>query len=456
VGTRDHERSVAVVEDEEPPSKGGGFILGKLQLYCQYLSMNGIQINKDTRLEPKVYLLPEGITIDSNNVTLDGQGATIVGTAKTGSGINVSGRKNIVIKNLRIMNYYRGVSIKKSKEIEISHCTITSTAEIPANTLFLDIWKPFVDSYGGAIFLMEVTNANIHDNDLQHQMNGILSYQCKELEVLRNNANYCSGFGFHLFETCNSTFAGNYADYCCRYYLNEAGSHLGADATGFLIVFKSCNNIFKNNYARLGGDGFFLAGLTPDGIDVGCNNNLFQENDASYSPNNAFEGVFSKGNIYQGNKANHSNYGFWLGFSSDYTLKDNQIYNNRQAGIAVENGVRFQVLNNDIQNNTHGILIWTRFYDFLKKVPDINPTSSDWLIERNKLLQNKKAIRIAANQNHGIRSLDEEHSAILPNNYIIQNNEIRGNVIGIELEKVKDTQLDQNLLDNLVANFDER
>src|SRR5574341_259421 len=418
--------------------------------------MNGLRINRDTQLEPKVYLLPEGITIDSDNVTLDGQGATILGTDKTGQGISVSGRKNIFIKNLRILNYYHGISIKKSKGIEICNCTITSTAEIQSNTLFLDIWKPATDSYGGGIFFVFLTDAKIHDNDLQHQMNGILSYQCKGLHANNNVASYCSGFGFHLFGTCDSTFTDNYADFCCRYYLSEAGSHLGADSAGFLIVFKSCNNIFRKNYARLGGDGFFIAGLTPDGIDVGCNNNVFQEKHASYSPNNAFEGVFSKGNTYQGNKANHSNYGFWLGFSSDSIIRDNQIYNNRQAGIAVENGIHFKVLDNDIQNNTHGILIWTRLYDVLKKVPNINPTSSDWLIERNKLIQNKKAIRIAADQNHGIRPLDGEKSSVPPSNHVIQNNEIRDNMIGIELEKAKDTKMNQNILNNLIANVDEK
>jgi parallel beta-helix repeat protein len=420
--------------------------------------MDGLTINKDTKLEPKVYLLPEGITIDSDNVVLDGHGATIMGTDKAASqGIKVSGRKNITIKNLRILNYYHGISIQKSTGVEICDCTITLTTEIQSNTLFLDVWKPAADSYGGAIFLKQVTDAKIHDNDLQHQMNGILGYQCKRLNVANNLANYCSGFGFHLFETSDSTYANNYADYCCRYYLSESGSHLGADAAGFLIVYKSCNNIFRKNYARLGGDGFFLAGLTPDGIDVGCNNNLFQENDASYSPNNAFEGVFSKGNIYQNNKANHSNYGFWLGFSSDCTLKDNQIYNNRQAGIAVENGIDFKVLNNDIQNNDHGILIWTRSYDFLKSVPDMNATSRDWLIERNRLIQNKKAIRIAANQDHGVRGLNEESQlSIPPNNHIIKNNEIRNNGIGIELENVKDTQTDQNILENSGYNFSEK
>ena len=419
--------------------------------------MDGFTIIKDEQLEPRVYVLPEGITIDSDDVTLNGNGATIIGTNKADSqGVRASGRKNITIKNLRILNYYHGISVQKSTGIEISNCTITLTTEIQSNTLFLDIWKPAADSYGGAIFLEQVTEADIHDNDLQHQMNGLLSYQCRKLKVTNNLANYCSGFGFHLFETSESAYTNNYADYCCRYYLSNTGSHLGADATGFLIIYKSCNNIFRRNYARLGGDGFFLAGLTPDGIDVGCNNNLFEENDASYSPNNAFEGVFSKGNIYRRNKANHSSYGFWLGFSSDCTLQDNQIYNNRQAGIAVENGVNFSVLNNDIQNNTHGILIWTRSYDFLKSVPGMNPTSRDWLIEKNKLIQNKKAIRIAADQDHGVRKLGGEESSVAPHHHTIRNNEIRSNNIGVELDHVQDTLMDQNKLDNLLDDLDEK
>jgi hypothetical protein len=82
----------------------------------------------------------------------------------------------------------------------------------------------------------------------------------------------------------------------------------------------------------------------------------------------------------------------------------------------------------------------------------MNVTSSDWLIQRNKLIQNKKAIRIAANQNHGIRSLDVEKASILLNNHVIRNNEIRENNIGIELEQVKDIQRHENIMDNLIAN----
>ena len=417
--------------------------------------MNGLQITQSTKLEPQVYVLPEGITVEADNVILDGNGATIIGndTAKS-QGIRVKGRKNVVVRNVRILNYYHGISIRTSTGIEIRDCTISKTDEIPSNSLFLDIWKHSSDAYGAGIFLEQVIDARIHGNDLQHQMNGILSYGCKRLDIANNNASYCSGFGFHLFETCDSMYADNYADYCCRYYAGESSSHLGADAAGFLIVHGSCNNTFRKNFARLGGDGFFLAGLTPDGIDVGCNHNLFEENDASYSPNNAFEGVFSKGNIYRRNKANSSNYGFWLGFSSDCTLDDNQIHNNRQAGIAVENGTGFNVSGNDIRDNAHGMLLWNRSYEFLKSVPNMNPTSSDWLIERNKLIQNRKGIRIAANQDHGVRRLSEQ--GLAPHHHVIQNNEIRDNVIGIELENVKDTQMNQNTTKNLVAEVEER
>ena len=36
--------------------------------------------------------------------------------------------------------------------------------------------------------------------------------------------------------------------------------------------------------------------------------------------------------------------------------------------------------------------------------------------------------------------LHEEKSPVLPQNHIIQNNEIRDNIIGVELEQVKDTR----------------
>src|SRR5262245_55067949 len=102
------------------------------------MTMDELTIRNDTQLEPRLYSLPEGIIIDADNVTLDGNGATIMGTDKTASeGIKIAGRKNIIVKNLRVLNYYHGIAVKQSAEIEISDCTITLTTEIQSNTLFL-------------------------------------------------------------------------------------------------------------------------------------------------------------------------------------------------------------------------------------------------------------------------------------------------------------------------------
>ena len=56
--------------------------------------MNELRITTDTQLEPRPYILPGGITIDLDNITLDGNGATIMGVDKTNSqGINFWAKK---------------------------------------------------------------------------------------------------------------------------------------------------------------------------------------------------------------------------------------------------------------------------------------------------------------------------------------------------------------------------
>ena len=69
---------------------------------------------------------------------------------------------------------------------------------------------------------------------------------------------------------------------------------------------------------------------------------------------------------------------------------------------------------------------------------------------------NRKAIRIAANQDHGIRELFQAKASVLPHDHMIQHNQIHGNMIGVELENVKGTQINENVLDNLLVNIDEK
>jgi parallel beta-helix repeat protein len=393
---------------------------------------DGMVITEDTVFQQGAYYLPNGIVIADANITLDGNGSLIIGKKRNGNGVTVKGYDGVTIKNLKLRDFYHGIYAQKCSDLTISDCQITSTNEVAPNTVFLDIWLPAEKPYGSGIFLWEVAKSDIVNNDLQHQMNGLLTYHCKALTVKGNVANYCSAFGIHLFGTSGSKFEENFADFCCRYQpRGDRVGHMGADSTGFLIVSGSSKNIFRRNNARMGGDGFFMAGLNPRFEHLDCEDNLFEENDASYSPNIGFESTFCKGNVFRGNYANHCNYGFWLGFSQGGVIENNQMAFNAQAGIAVENGFGFSVKHNTFQDNGHGILLWSKQIPAFEKAVPKNNTSYDWLIEENNFNHNGKAIRIAADQDHGIRPYQGKTPQ--PHSHTIRKNTIDDNRIGVEL-----------------------
>jgi parallel beta-helix repeat protein len=420
---------------------------------------DGMIINSASRLEPGVYFLPNGLTIAADGVTLEGNGATLIGVHRQGIGITVDGHADVTVRNVSLRDYYHGIAVRNAKNVTLAQNRITSTAEIDANTIFLDIWRDVADAYGGAILLDHVEDAAVLDNDLQHQMNGLLTYHCRRLNVRRNNASFNSGFGIHLYDTSESVFEENCADYCCRWEPRDkpvprigagAAGHMGADATGFLIVYNSCRNVFRRNFARLGGDGFFLAGRSAKGESVGCNDNLFEENDGSLSPNIAFEATFSARNVFRNNWADRCNFGFWLGFSSDFMLEGNRMVHNRQAGIAVENGARFAVRGNDFQrNHVAGILLWSKYVqEWFEALPD-NRTVHHWRIEGNKFLGNGTAIAIRADQEHGIRPMPGEtcgRPEIRPHDHEIRGNDIQDNRVGIHLRGTDRTNIEQNTI----------
>ncbi len=417
-------------------------------------------IRESCRLAEGTHILPHGITIGAPEITVDGAGAHIVGVGRQGSGVRLEGMGGVAVRRLHLMGFEHGIHASDAANLTIEDCEITATAEVPANTIFLDIWRGPDNPYGGAILLDRVQDSRVAGCSLQHQQNGLLTYRCRRLSVANNNASYNSGFGFHLWDTCDSLFEANCADYCCRFEPREGGrhfGHMGADAAGFLAVLGSSRNTFRRNAARLGGDGFFLAGLSPDGVPCGCDDNLFEENDGSLSPNIAFEATFCRGNVFRNNYADRSNYGFWLGYSWDATLSGNRMVMNRQAGIAVENGCGFIVEGNTMQGNGHGVLVWTGHLRRFAELYPANLTSHSWRIEGNTITRNGKGIRIAADQDHGIRparyaSGDEPSDASVtrPRDHTITDNDIQDNRVGIELTRCDRVMIERNVLNRNV------
>ena len=105
---------------------------------------------------------------------------------------------------------------------------------------------------------------------------------------------------------------------------------------------------------RYSGDGLFIRANNRHS----SNGNDVAKNDGSFSPNNAFEAVFSEGNIFEDNTADYSNYGFWFGYSRNTVVRNNRVRSNRLDGIAIEHGRNNTIEGNGIVSNRTGIRLW--------------------------------------------------------------------------------------------------
>ena len=418
--------------------------------------LDGQEIDHDVTLEPGAYLLPHGLRVTRPGVRLLGNGATLIGAGE-GAGVSITGQDGVSVEGLNLIGYHHGLAARDLAGLFVSGLRVRGTTEVAANTTFLDIWRPAGEAYGAAVLLDGARQSRLEGNDLQHNQNGLLSYACRELRVTQNEAGYNSGWGFHLNDTTGSLFEGNHADGCCRFEPRPGGphyGHVGADAAGFLIVNGSSRNVFRRNSARLGGDGFFLAGLSPDLTARGCDQNLFEDNDASLSPNIGFEATFSSGNVFRNNVASRGNYGFWLGFSRHTLVEGNRAHQNRMAGVAAGNAAELDVRGNDFQAGLHGVLLWTHpAREFLTLFPDLE-TLHDVRITRNTFLRNHTALRVVADRDHGLRPLEPPPvTATIPRRVTATGNTIQDNRIGLDLSRLLEGRFEGNTLrGNVEAN----
>lgn len=404
---------------------------------------DGMQVSADVTLASGTYLLKGGIDVAADGVVLDGNGATLLGVDQQGSGIRLRGRREVTIKNVRIRNYYHGIELRDCERITITACSIRGTGQMPdggpgRNAVF--IWKAAENPYGAGILAVGVRHSVFEQNDLQHQQNGISLHRCSKCKVIGNNASFCSGWGFHLNNSSDNLLRDNVADFCNRVYRfpNGQSYYIGGEAAGLLMVTGSSGNRVLGNRLRCGGDGVFLAGYRP-GAHRPCDGNLFEQNDVSCSTNNGFEATFSSGNVFRDNVANRCNYGFWLGYSGDTTVEDNQIRYNHRAGISIEHGLNNRLDGNEIIKNDRGIHLWTDLdKDFLEPFPEHAP-SQGTVIERNTIEENRTGVLLAS---------DGDLPEPLCRRHRLVNNIFRNNVLGINLTDAVDVVIQDNLFES--------
>lgn len=406
----------------------------------QVIPQNGMIITEDTELLVGTYILPDGIIIEGENIQVMADGVHIVGHHHEGVGIRIRKSKNVTVLGLSCATYYHGVYAEHCENLILDSLTIRDTYEIKDIETFLHLWQDIEEAYGGGIVFYDVNHGAITNCDVQHQLNGIQLYNCHHLSIEKNNGSFNSGWGIYL-NACNDNIVqDNQLDFCNRLFRRpENGSvRAEADAAGIVMIHGSSRNQLLRNSCIGCGDGIFITGYQHPNVIHSCSNNLIEDNDCRLSPNNAIESTFCQGNIFRQNDVSRSNYGLWMGYSWDNIVEENHIEFSRWAGIAIEHGHGFQIINNTIQNNHgDGMRLWLRGKrgDVLLQYWAGYEVGYDFTISDNLFKTNYI----------GFNAYTPEHLADqMCHGFRLTGNTFDDNRIGASFERVRDCQIINN------------
>ena len=329
----------------------------------------------------------------------------------TGTGLLVQGRRNVTIKNFKVRGYRYNIRIVDCDNVRLENVdasasrTIRNAQNGSPIDLFLDIrnvdvWR----TYGAGIWIENSKNVTVKKTVAKGAQNGIVLVDTTHSTLIENDFSYNSGWGIALGRSSDNRILWNHADFVNRPW---AGGW-GGDSAAIAVADSSHRNYFVGNSLTHSGDGFFLTHRS-DRFDERnrkielfgpSNDNVVAYNDGSWSTANAFEGTFSRGNIYYKNWANDSlAAGFWLGYSDESLVLENEVDRNRNSGVAIEHGRRNVVAQNHIQGSAWaGVAFWAAGDWRGSAKPSENNDSIG-----NKLIQNGKVYNLENSRNPYLR-----------------------------------------------------
>ena len=398
------------------------------------IDRDGITITRSVRIQPGRYVIADTggkgvVRIGADNVTVDFGGARLLSCPDperaarenfSGIGINVAGHKGVVIKNAVVQGFGCNIKVQDSSHATVKNCDVSfSHAQrllqngMPVDS-FLNIrdlaaWR----GYGAGIWLENALGSTVTGCRGSGGYNGLISVNSRRCTVRDCDFSFNSAFGIGLYGSSDNAVCWNRADFVNRPW----GGGWGGDSAGLAVVNGSSGNFLVGNSLTHGGDGFFLTDRVNGGFDDrdksfhiegACDDNVVADNDGSWSPNNAFEGTFSRRNIYLGNRAEDSGYGFWLGFADGSGVFDNDISRNRAIGIAVPQGAGTRIEGNRFNGNGQSaVALWTDTGPGLAAHP-----STDTQIVDNVVADSPQAFDLARSTAYALRGNALRHAPL--------------------------------------------
>jgi len=174
------------------------------------------------------------------------------------------------------------------------------------------------------IFLKNVSNSILSDNECNYNAFGLLMEQCSNNNITGNSASFNTWAGFHLHQCDNNTISNNVAN-----------NNIGAEVESMGICLWLCDfNLVSENTASYNKYGIWLCSQV---TIWGSHNNTILNNTVSYNEVGiVLYGAFGRcyNNTISGNiVSNNLNYGIWVARSPQNIFCKNIVRDNENDGI---------------------------------------------------------------------------------------------------------------------------
>ena len=336
----------------------------------------GMIITRSVRVVPKSYRIAgPPIIVRGDNITVDFRGVTLEGIDPQAdpdqardTAIVIDGGSHIRIIKAHIHGYKIGILARGTRQLALRDNDLSDNWKPRLFSLVehesLADWLSFHHNekdewlrFGAAIYLQDVTGAEVRGNVAVGGMNGLLLVRSNGVMIRDNDFSFNSGLGVGLYRSSDDTIIHNQLDYNVRGYSHHFYTR-GQDSADLLLFEQSSRNVVALNSLTHGGDGVFLwAGQTTmDSGTGGANDNLFYGNDVSYATANGVEATFSRNKILA-NRAWGSEYGVWGGYSYETEIRGNDFKGNR-TGVAIEHGQDNVIAANRFDRDSTAIRLW--------------------------------------------------------------------------------------------------
>ncbi|MEW6067778.1 MAG: NosD domain-containing protein [Nitrospirota bacterium] len=288
-------------------------------------------VNRIATLTTNVY---ETIQINANNLTLDGNGYSVIGSG-TGYGVYLYGRTGVTIKNLTAKNFSSGICLNYS----YGNMLINNTAEANNN-------------YGIFIGYNSYNNNLSNNTAIANKVYGLYIIY-SENNTLSGNTMSANKFNFGVdgyYEThyLQNVDTSNLVDGKPIYYLKGVtGQVFDSSVNVGAIYCVNCDSITIRDIA------FTNAG---EAILFWNTDNSLIENVSASNNWNGIELWYSDGNTISGATASNNYYGMYLYSSNSNTLSGNTA-NSNAGGINLIRCSGCNLTNNIANSNQNGIML---------------------------------------------------------------------------------------------------